>query len=275
MKTIKFRSNGQEVLTLQQKLVKLGYKITVSDYFGEETETAVKDFQRKNNLVADGIVGSKTWAKFESKENNTGDFNEKLLSEQDLNDFAKQYDVELAAVKAVNEIESRGSGFLNDGRPKILFEGHIFWRQLVKLNLSPESALNEENKDVLYKKWTRNFYLGGAGEYGRLEKAVSISLEPGFKEAAYASASWGAFQIMGYHYKSLGYASVDDFVTKMYEHEREHLGAFGRYLEKNNLIRHLKSKNWASFARGYNGPSFAANKYDEKLKKAYERFQNL
>ncbi|QGY47053.1 DUF3380 domain-containing protein [Maribellus comscasis] len=274
MKTIKFRSNGQEVRTLQQMLVKLGYKITVSEYFDEETDAAVKDFQRKNNLVADGIVGPKTWAKFESKENNSGDLNKKLLSEQDLNDFAKQYDVELATVKAVNEVESRGSGFLNDGRPKILFEGHVFWRQLVKLNLSPESALNEENKDILYKKWSSDFYLGGTGEYERLEKAAAISLESGFKEAAYASASWGAFQIMGYHFKSLGYPSVDDFVTKMYEHEREHLGAFGRYLEKNNLIRHLKSKNWASFARGYNGPLYAKNKYDVKLEKAYLRFQN-
>ena len=275
MSTLKFRSTGQKVHLLQQILVKLGYNVTVSEYFGKETDTAVKDFQHKNSLVVDGIVGTKTWAKLNEKENHWGAFSDKLLSEQDLIEFAQKYDVELAAVKAVNEVESRGRGFLIGGRPKILFEGHIFWKQLEKRNLPPASYLNEETKDVLYKKWTRSFYLGGAGEYDRLNKAVAIADDPNFKEAAFSSASWGAFQIMGYHYKSLGYPSVEEFVSKMYNHEREHLGAFGKYLDANNLIRHLKSQNWASFARGYNGPAYATNKYDIKLKNAYERFLNI
>ena len=272
---LKFRSTGQEVHLLQQLLVKLGYNVTVSEYFGKDTDAAVKDFQRKNNLVVDGIVGTKTWAKLNAQENHWEPLSEKLLSEQDLIDFAQLYNVELASVKAVNEVESRGRGFLIDGRPKILFEGHIFWRQLEKHNIPPASFVNEETRNVLYKKWTRVYYLGGAGEYDRLEKAAAISSDPEFKEAAYSSASWGAFQIMGYHYKSLGYPSADDFVSKMYEHEREHLGAFGKYLDVNNLLRYLRSKNWASFAHGYNGPSYAANKYDVKLKSAYERFLSI
>ena len=275
MSTLKFRSTGQEVHLLQQILVKKGYAVNVSEYFGKSTDAAVKDFQRKNNLVVDGIVGPKTWAKLNEKENHWGAFSDKLLAEQDLIDFAQLYEIELAAVKAVNAVESRGRGFLLDGRPKILFEGHIFWRQLEKRNIPPAKYVNEETKNVLYKKWTRAYYSGGAGEYDRLERAAVISSEPQFRAAAYSSASWGAFQIMGYHYKSLGYPNVEDFVSKMNEHEREHLGAFGKYLETNHLIRHLQSKNWASFARGYNGPAYATNKYDIKLKNAYERFLNI
>jgi hypothetical protein len=275
MSTLKFRSTGHEVHLLQQILVKLGYKVQVSEYFGKDTDIAVKDFQRKNNLVVDGIVGTKTWARLNEKENHLVAFSDKLLSERDLIDFASLYEIELAAVKAVNEVESRGRGFLIDGRPKILFEGHVFWQQLEKRNIPPATFVNEETKNVLYKKWTRSYYLGGAGEYDRLEKATAISSDPEFKEAAFSSASWGAFQIMGYHFKRLGYPSVDEFVSKMYEHEREHLGAFGKYIDVNHLVRHLKSKNWASFARGYNGPSYSTNKYDIKLKNAYERFLNI
>ena len=275
MSTLKFRSTGQEVHLLQQILVKKGYNVKVSEYFGKDTDAAVKDFQRKNNLVVDGLVGPKTWAKLNEKENHWGAFSDKLLSEQDLIDFARQYELELAAVKAVNDVESRGRGFLLDGRPKILFEGHVFWRQLEKRNIPPASYVNEGTKNVLYKKWTRTYYLGGAGEYDRMDKAAAISSDPQFKEAAYASASWGAFQIMGYHFNSLGYPTIDDFVSKMNEHEREHLGAFGRYLDVNHLIRHLQTKNWASFARGYNGSAYATNKYDIKLENAYERFLNI
>ena len=275
MSVLKFRSTGQEVHLLKQILVELGYDIQVSEYFGKDTDAAVKDFQKKNNLVVDGMVGVKTWAKLYQKKNHLVSINDKHLAESDLMDFANVHNVELAAVKAVNEVESRGSGFLIDGRPKILFEGHVFWKQLIKRNIKPENYVNADSQNVLYKKWTRTYYRGGVGEYERLEKAASLSSDPDFREATYASASWGSFQIMGYHFKSLRYTSIDNFVSKMYEHEREHLNAFGRYLDTNNLIRHLKSKNWAAFAKGYNGPAYAKNKYDVKLKNAYERFLKI
>src|SRR5690606_26373222 len=104
------------------------------------------------------------------------------------------------------------------------------------------------------------------------EKAASLGDAPEIYAAAYCSASWGAFQIMGYHYESLGYKSINDFVAKMDEHEREHLIAFGKFLEANNLITHLKNKDWAKFARGYNGPAYKLNKYDIKLEKAYKKY---
>lgn len=53
---------------------------------------------------------------------------------------------------------------------------------------------------------------------------------------ALSSASWGSFQIMGFHAKNLGYSSTQEFVDKMYIHEREHLRAFGRFLEVNGII---------------------------------------
>lgn len=56
-------STGQAVKDVQYLLAKKGYNIKVDGKFGTDTETMVKDFQKKNKLVADGIVGQSTWNK--------------------------------------------------------------------------------------------------------------------------------------------------------------------------------------------------------------------
>ncbi|GAB1452090.1 N-acetylmuramidase family protein [Draconibacterium sp.] len=277
MNTIKYRSRGQEVHFLAELLAKLGYKVLVSDYFGTDIDAAVKDFQLKNNLVVDGVVGLKTWMTLIEKDKQSVNANSKLLSEKDLIDFADRYNLELAAVKAVNQIESSGKGFLAFGKPRILFEGHVFWNELKKRNLQPNSFLNSLTQDVLYEKWTKKYYRGGEGEYERMERAAGISASPLAKEAAYCSASWGAFQIMGYNFKNLGYNSIDNWVSAMNEHEREHLAAFGKFIAMKSisgkkLVDWLKEKNWAKFAEGYNGSGYKKNKYDEKLKAAYNKY---
>ena len=60
---LKKGSSGSEVTTLQKKLKQWGYYDgAVDGIFGSGTEKAVKYFQRKNGLTADGIVGTKTAA---------------------------------------------------------------------------------------------------------------------------------------------------------------------------------------------------------------------
>ena len=269
MKTLKYRSRGPEVYILEEILTSLGYKVYISNYFGKDTHKAIMDFQKNNSLIIDGIVGQKSWAKLIETQKKLTSFNDKFLSEQDLIDFADAYNLELAAVKAVNEVESRGKGFLLDGRPTILFEGHVFWKQLKNRGLNPAEFTNDVTKNVLYSSWTKKHYEGGKKEYDRLEKAAGMSDLSAVHDSAFASASYGAFQIMGFHYKSLGYPNIDSFVSHMYTHEKAHLEAFGRFCKANNLMKHLKSKNWAAFARGYNGSGFKKNKYDEKLESAY------
>ncbi|MDX1462576.1 MAG: N-acetylmuramidase family protein [Marinirhabdus sp.] len=272
MKTLRYRSNGPDVYMLEELLVQLGYDVHISTYFGKDTHDAVLDFQKKNALVIDGIVGLKTWSKLIAKKENLTKFNKKFLSEQNLIDFSEKFEVPLAAVKAVNEVESSGKGFLLDGRPRILFEGHVFWRQLKKRGIDPEPLQNEYTKNVLYKSWTKKYYEGGEQEYDRIEKAAGMSDIDAVHDAAYASASYGAFQIMGFHFSILGYPNVDSFVADMYTHESAHLDAFGEFCRANNLIRHMQQQNWTKFALGYNGPQQAKNNYDGKLKKAFEKY---
>ena len=56
METLKLGSKGKFVKELQNLL-----DLTVDGDFGLKTENAVKNFQKKHNLIEDGIVGPKTW----------------------------------------------------------------------------------------------------------------------------------------------------------------------------------------------------------------------
>jgi N-acetylmuramoyl-L-alanine amidase len=59
----KYGSRGNEVTQIQTKLKRWGYyKGSVDGIYGSKTVSAVKSFQRKNGLTADGIAGTKTLA---------------------------------------------------------------------------------------------------------------------------------------------------------------------------------------------------------------------
>jgi len=56
-------SFGEEVKLLQTVLNNNGYALKADGIFGKLTQAAVMDYQSKNGLVSDGIVGPKTLAK--------------------------------------------------------------------------------------------------------------------------------------------------------------------------------------------------------------------
>jgi hypothetical protein len=183
-----------------------------------------------------------------------------MLTEIDYKQAASLLGVEPACVKAVTKVESRGSGFLPSGEPVILFERHWMYKLLKAKGVNPPVS------DVCDPK--AGGYLGGAKEHERLAKAVLID-----RECALQSASWGLFQIMGFHWKSLGYGSVQQFVNAQYASEAKQLDTFVRFIKINpGMLKALKAKDWATFARLYNGPAYAKNNYDVKLAQAYASF---
>ena len=46
-----------------------------------------------------------------------------------------------------------------------------------------------------------------------------------------------------------------------------------RYIKVNNLVDELQRKDWAVFAKGYNGVAYKRNNYDEKLRQAYNKYK--
>jgi hypothetical protein len=174
---------------------------------------------------------------------------------------AERLGCEIAAIQAVAEVESRGDGFLSDNRPKILFERHIFSRY-------SNRRFDAKYPDISAR--SAGGYSGGSKEYSRLEKAYN--LDP---NAALMSASWGRFQIMGFNYKAAGFDSVEAYVEAAKQSEDNHLAAFVGFVEENGLTEALRRKQWATFARKYNGPAYAKNQYDAKMAKAYEKYKKM
>ncbi|OEY67467.1 N-acetylmuramidase domain-containing protein [Marinobacter sp. X15-166B] len=255
---------GQPVASLQSLLSAEGFPVEVDGWFGDKTEQAVLRFQKKAGIFVDGIAGPATLAALNPR--TPSEIGRKALTEADIRAAARKLGVQMAAIKAVTEVESRAAGFLPSGRPVILFERHVMYRRLQP----SERAHNQEHFPQLVNQKPGG-YLGGEGEWRRLRRACSIH-----EDTAIESASWGLFQIMGFHWKALGYESALYFYHQMHRSEGHQMDAFVRFIKSDKALHAaLKNRDWQEFARRYNGPAYRRNQYDLKMALAYERHSEL
>ncbi|MBH3400768.1 N-acetylmuramidase family protein [Pseudomonas fluorescens] len=268
MTTLRHGDRSQAVRMLQKNLNNHGAKLDVDGSYGDDTEAAVRAYQLKVGLVVDGVAGEKTQTSL------AGGDCAQLLRNNDLIAAAERLGVPLASIYAINEVESKRKGFLDNGKPVILFERHIMHRQLAKVRHEGDDPaelkrhadqLAAVNPALVNPK--SGGYSGGTAEHQRLSMARLID-----DTAALESASWGAFQIMGFQWQRLGYTSVQDFVAAMSAGESQQFDAFTRFIETDPVLhKALKARKWAEFAKLYNGPDYQRNLYDVKLQRAYER----
>lgn len=189
-----------------------------------------------------------------------------VLTDQDFASAALATGLPIAAIKAVAKVEAPRGGFDAQGRPIILFEGQWF-------SHFTDGAYDHSHPTISYPNWTKQFYTSSNdGEMKRLDEAAQLE-----REAALKSASWGKFQIMGFNHVSAGFPDVQGFVNAMYAGEPEHLLAFLNYLANDRDGRGMvllkaacADGNFTPFALFYNGAKQAANRYDTKLKAAFE-----
>jgi len=185
----------------------------------------------------------------------------KVITEAGYVKAAQLLGVETAVLKAVIKVEANGSGFLSDGRAKILFEAHQFSKFTGR-------KYDVSHPTISSPRWNRALYKGGAAEYTRLEKAKQLN-----EWAALISTSWGLGQIMGFNHKACGYPAIKPFVADMQKSADLQLMAMVKFIKNNpGMVASLRAKNWARFANAYNGSGYKLNKYDTKLAAAYGSF---
>jgi N-acetylmuramidase len=239
------------------------YICTVREVYDEQLDDGVNDPEREGPVVdpaPPAVAGRGNAAQPAAVGRAATAAAGGLLTDEDYRRAAAALRCEAAAIRAVADIESGGrTGFLSDGRPKILFESHVF----SKLTGGNHDATHP---DISTARWTRN-YIGGAGEHDRLRRAMQLD-----REAALKSASWGKFQILGMNHRRVGSNTVDEFVEAQKRSEKEHLDAFVKFILSHDLSDELRDRRWDDFARRYNGPRFAENGYDRKMAEAYARY---
>lgn len=189
--------------------------------------------------------------------------NAKRLEDIDLPLIGRMIGVGEDEVHAILDAESAGSGFDKQGRPKMLFEPHIYWRELGPGPKRDKAAA----QGLAYPRWKRNY---PDDSYPRLAKALAID-----EETALRSASWGLPQMMGFNCKLAGYPTAKAMVTDFLNDEDTHLRAMVRFITATGLDDELRRHDWKGFARGYNGRGFAKNGYDRKLAQAFARWQKI
>lgn len=181
-----------------------------------------------------------------------------MFAESDYAAAALRLGVDVPAIKAVAEVESNRETHWPDGRPPILFEAHWFGKLT-------GYRFNASNPGVSSMAWNRALYRGGPAEYARLAEAKALD-----EDAALQSASWGAFQIMGFNARAIGYPTVQAFVEAMQTASGQ-LDAFVRFIESNPPIHHaLRHHDWDDFAARFNGPG-QVDIYAPRIRAAYQR----
>ena len=222
-----------DVAALQTRLTALGYPIPVDSRYGPMTRATV--------LAA------------------LTDPPDRRIGESDVAKLAASWAVDPAAVWAVRDVEASGSPFI-DGRPTLLFEPHRFSR-------ATQRRFDASHPHISYRDWDRSKYPPTqAGRYDQLLEAVGLDVDAGF-----ASASYGAFQVLGENFHDCGASDPCDFAMAEAAGEDRQLQHFAVFVEHKGLVPALRRRDWATFARGYNGTAYRTNRYDERLATAFNK----
>ena len=132
MELQKVGSKGQAVYDNQWRLKEHGYPILIDGLYGRGMSRTVAAFQVSKGLPADGVIGPQTQTLLEGPTEDAV-----ALKRTDVTSAATAVKITPAHIMAILTIESKGSGFIQ-GKAVILFERHVFYRELKRLGIDPE-----------------------------------------------------------------------------------------------------------------------------------------
>lgn len=184
------------------------------------------------------------------------------LTEEDFREVAEELGIETACLHAVIDIEAGKAhqGFTAPGQPVVNFDLTMFRRFAAKRGVNL-TRYRRSHPAV----FSRGRSAGSA--FKRFSVASTIN-----SHAAIEGTFWGMFQIGGFNWRKCGAKDIDEFYQLMCRSERDQLELFAKFIVNSGLQKPLQAKNWAAFARGYNGPGYARRGYHNRLGAAYRKY---
>jgi hypothetical protein len=171
------------------------------------------------------------------------------ISDADIARLADALHCHPADLEAIATVESGGFGWFNDGRIKILFEKHWFYKYL-----EGTTRTNAVKSGLARASWvspSKGGYKDQATpdqRYSLLERALKVN-----REGAFRSVSLGTFQIMGFNHKVCGHPTAEDMFNKFCQSEVYQLSAFAAFLKSKGLVSAMQRRDFDEIERGYNG----------------------
>lgn len=191
------------------------------------------------------------------------------LTDDDYRRVAQELGVDVAAIKAVVDIEAgiKHEGFGAPGKALINFDLSMFrkFSQKRGVNLG---KYRKSHATVFSAPNVKRYGSHQAAQHARLEQAKNIN-----HDAAIEGTFWGMFQIGGFNWKKCGAESIDDFERRMNLSESEQLEMFAQFIKNEDLVKYLKKKDWAGFALRYNGPGYKKRNYHGRMATAYNKYK--
>lgn len=190
----------------------------------------------------------------------------KRLEDIDLPRIGHEIGVGEDVIHAIIDVEAPKCGFDDDGRPRILFEPHVFYRELGP-GSNRELAIRS---GLAYPNWRAGAYGKESEQYEKLERALKID-----RLAAIMSASWGRSQIMGFNHKLAGYSTPEAMVHEFCDDEDNHIEAMVSFIVSVGIDDELRAiqklgrattpNDWRPVALAYNGKGYATHNYHGRL----------
>ncbi|MCB1484852.1 MAG: N-acetylmuramidase family protein [Hyphomicrobiaceae bacterium] len=182
--------------------------------------------------------------------------------------LATELGVHPADIEAIATVESNGFGWFEDGRIKILFEKHWFYKLL-----SGADRTKAVRQGLARKNWVspkRGGYKDQSNadaRYRLLAKAIAIN-----EESALRSISMGRFQIMGFNYGLCGFVSAKHMWERFLDSEVNQLRALAKFLEKKGLVEAMRNRDFRKIETVYNGGGLGGA-YARRMKAASDKLR--
>lgn len=212
----------------------------------------VKELQAIIGATPDGAFGPKSREALQATFTNT---DAAAVSQDEMQAMADRLGCSVKQLKAVAIVESAGGGFDANGRPKMLYERHLFHR-FTDGRYSPSPFSQPAGGGYSESSW---------GKLG-----MACAKDP---DAAFAACSWGKFQVLGSHWSKLSYASPFALAHSCVGSEAAHYELLCRYVTTFGLKEELRAlsadpETCRGFAAGYNGPKYRVFDYHNKMARA-------